>query len=320
MTVSSNQGSALETLKVIDWVANDFNCNTIIGLSNVSFGLPRRDLINASFLSMAAVRGLSMAIANPSDVLFMNTKKASDILLLRDKESRQYIANFSDPLKNEQVEGNTDNLLLVTDKIYNSILNGDKDNIIQHIKLALDNNIEAQVIVDKYLIPAITEVGELYEEGRYFLPQLISSAATMKNAFTELEPILHKEKKEIKNKVKVVLATVKGDVHDIGKNIVGLMLKNHGFEVHDLGKNIDSKQIIEKTKAIGGDIIALSALMTTTMVEMKAIITLAKKENLACKIIIGGAPVTKNYAEEIGADGYAEDAYSAVKLAQSFLK
>ena len=167
------------------------------------------------------------------------------------------------------------------------------------------------------MIPAITEVGELYEEKKYFLPQLIQSAETMKNAFGFLEPLLKDNNdKALEKKPKVLLATVKGDIHDIGKNIVALMLRNHGFEVYDLGKDVAAGEIVAQAKTLGAHIIGLSALMTTTMVEMEKVIGLARKEGLKSKFMIGGAVVTEQYAKEIKADGYAEDAHKAVKLAR----
>ena len=216
-------------------------------------------------------------------------------------------------------------------------MKGDKDGIPLLIDKGVNEGIAADDIVDKFLIPAINEVGRLFDEKKYFLPQLIQSAEAMKKGFDCVEPLLvkakenkaadsslktgadtEKEAKETKQNDKdvIVLATVKGDIHDIGKNIVGLMLKNYGFEVHDLGKDVSAERIVEEARLSDAAIIGLSALMTTTMVEMRNVIELAKEEGLHCSFMVGGAVVNEDYAREICADGYAKDAYEAVKLAK----
>ncbi|MDK2800188.1 MAG: 5-methyltetrahydrofolate--homocysteine methyltransferase [Clostridiales bacterium] len=317
MTVSSDQQAAMETLKLIDWCTHSFGCNTIIGLSNVSFGLPERSLINAAFLAMAMGRGLTMAIANPSDEKLTNIKKAGDVLTVKDINSKNYIAHFA---KDEQIQRavkDNKSSTAVTEQIYDAIVKGNKESINTLIDIALKEGSNPANLVDEHLIPAIMYVGELYDQGKYFLPQLIQSAETMKKAFEQVEPLLRTDGvKTAENKVKVILATVKGDIHDIGKNIVGLMLKNYGFEVYDLGKDVSAEEIVQKAKEINADIVGLSALMTTTMLEMKQVIALAKEEGLNCKFMIGGAVINEHYAQEIGADGYARDAHNAVKLAK----
>lgn len=318
MTVSTNQRAAVETLKVIAWCTDTFKAATIIGLSNVSFGLPERGWINAAFLAMAVGRGLTMVIANPASEAVMQILKASDLLVGNDPNGRRYIAAVSkEALHRKQFE---DIPRSIEEKIYEAVVKGDKERITELVRAAVNEKISPELIVDRYLIPAITHVGDLFAEKIYFLPQLIMSAETMKRAFEYLEPLLGgEEKSPKKNKAKVILATVKGDVHDIGKNIVGLMLKNYGFTVIDLGKDVDAGEIIRRAKKEEADIIGLSALMTTTMAGMKEVIQLAKKEGLKCKFMIGGAVVNRQYAEEIGADGYARDAYEAVKLAESLI-
>ncbi len=319
MTASSDQNAAKLTLETIDWCSNVLKCNTIVGLSNISFGLPNRSWINAAFLVMAMGRGLSMAIANPLAEILINLKYASDALVNRDRNCKYYVEHFT---KNEHTtddrNANKDKDLRPVERLYNTILQGDKDNVIGIIDAVLKENIEPKVIVDEYLIPAINHVGELYETKKYFLPQLINSAETMKKAFEFLEPMLKTDETN-KTSTTIVLATVKGDIHDIGKNIVALMLKNYGFTVIDLGKNVPTLTIINKAKELNAKIIGLSALMTTTMVEMKEVIRLAKESDQDFKIIVGGAVVTSQYADEIGADGYSRDAYEAVHLARKLL-
>ncbi len=318
MTVSSDQEAALETLKLIEWCSREFGCATIVGLSNVSFGLPERGWMNAAFLAMAVDRGLTMAIANPSSDLLISIKMACDVLTMKDVNSRNYISYFSDfqkPLPGEAHRNTEDKK--ITERIYDAVLKGDREGIPELIERAVNENIRPQDIVDQILILAINQVGRLFDEKKYFLPQLIQSAEAMKAGFDCVEPLLKRQAESGEKKdVIIVLATVKGDIHDIGKNIVGLMLRNYGFKVHDLGKDVSARRIVAEARRLGAHIIGLSALMTTTMVEMKEVIKLARKEGLSCKFIIGGAVVNEEYAREIGADGYSKDAYEAVKLAK----
>lgn len=328
MTVSSNQEAAAETLKLIDWCSNEFGCATIVGLSNVSFGLPERGWINAAFLSMAIGRGLTMAIANPSNDLLMSIKMACDVLTAKDLGSRDYILYFNSRERPSSGQKQSNHITVdkaIGERIYDGVMKGDRDVMPALIDKALNEGIAPGDIVDKFLIPAINEVGKLFDEKRYFLPQLIQSAEAMKRGFDFLEPFLLKDKAESaenqqSDKVVIVLATVKGDIHDIGKNIVGLMLKNYGFEVHDLGKDVGADEIVKEAKLSNAAIIGLSALMTTTMVEMKKVIELAKEEGLQSRFMVGGAVVNEDFAREIGADGYARDAYEAVKLAKRLQK
>ena len=202
--------------------------------------------------------------------------------------------------------------------LYQAVLKGKKREIIDRTKEALDSGKQPKEIIDNILLPAIQDVGELFDSGKYFLPQLISSAEAMKKSIEYLEPMLqdHNTTEEMPT---VLIATVEGDIHDIGKNLVALMLKNYGFRVIDLGKDVKGEEIIKAAKEHNASVIALSALMTTTMLQMKQIIELKKKEQLDVKVIIGGAVITQDYADEIGADGYAKDAQEAVKLTQRLL-
>ena len=319
MTVSSNQNAAKETLEVIKYCSDNNKFNTVLGLSNVSFGMPERQWINSAFFAMAAANGLTCAICNPSTELLNNIRLASDVLTGKDKNSKNYISSFSEQ---EIKAGNPiiDKKLNIKEKIYNSVLEGNKEIVKEILDKAITEGEDAKKIVDDILIPAITRVGDLYDQKKYFLPQLIMSAETMKTDFEHLEPLLQKQKSQDNNVSKetktIVIATVKGDVHDIGKNIVALMLKNYGFNVIDLGKDVSADNIISVAKEKKADIIALSALMTTTMHEMKTVIEKAKEQKLECKFMVGGAVIDKKYAQEIGAN-YSEDAYGAVKVAKA---
>jgi 5-methyltetrahydrofolate--homocysteine methyltransferase len=205
------------------------------------------------------------------------------------------------------------------DIIKKSVLTGNKLSIVDHTKQALTEGRSAEDILNSSLLPGINEVGKLFETGRYFLPQLIASAEAMRMAIEYLEPYL-KSGGENKARAKIVIATVKGDIHDIGKNLVALMLKNYGFEVYDLGKDVSKEDIVAKAKETDADIIALSALMTTTMQEMREVIRHAREEGVRAQVMIGGAVITQDYADEISASGYSKDAQEAVKLATKLIE
>ncbi|NLM12091.1 MAG: dihydropteroate synthase [Clostridiaceae bacterium] len=311
LTVAANQGACLETLKVIEWCTKKFGVNTVIGLSNVSFGLPKRSWINAAFLAMAMSQGLTAVIMNVQSEETMHIKRATDALTGKDYNSNHYIKTYGkqNESKEERKQG---------DRIYNCILEGRRAEIIDSIKAELDKGIPPVKIVDEHLIPAITRVGELYQARVYFLPQLIQSAEAMETAMNYISPLLEENSSRKKSKGKIVLATVKGDIHDIGKNMVALMLRNYGFDVIDLGKDVDSEVIIKTAAEEKADIIGLSALMTTTMEEMRKVAEKMREQNIEASLLIGGAAVDEGYAREIGAS-YAKDAYLAVKQAEALV-
>ena len=203
-------------------------------------------------------------------------------------------------------------------QVFEAVVNGDRDGILQEVKKELDLGTKPADIIDSKLIPAINKVGDLFDKQIYFLPQLISSAEAMKKAVEYLEPMLSVDSRQ--ELATIVIATVEGDIHDIGKNLVALMLKNYGYRVIDLGKNVPKEEIIETAMEENAKIIALSALMTTTMMEMKEVIFYKEEMGCEAKVIIGGAVITESFAEEIGADGYSKDAADAVKLVERLLK
>ncbi len=310
MTVSSDQNAALETLQFIKWCSNDLKANTTLGLSNVSFGLPERKWVNGAFFAMCIYNGLTTAIANPNDEILMNLKYASDVLIVNDKGSVNYISNV---VKTDSID--TVKKTIAQKSPFACVVSGDRDIIVDKIKQLMASGVEAATIINEQLIPGINKVGELYEKKVYFLPQLISGAEAMKAAFSYLESFITKDSSS-PQKLKVILATVKGDIHDIGKNIVGIMLKNYGFDVIGLGKDVDSALIIDEAIRHNVAVIGLSALMTTTMIHMKDVVKIAKEKGVKAKIIIGGAVTTQEYADEIGADGFSRDGLDAVKLAK----
>ncbi|MGZ6275568.1 MAG: homocysteine S-methyltransferase family protein, partial [Syntrophales bacterium] len=318
MTVAANPGAVIETLKTIDWSTNSFKCGTVLGLSNVSFGMPERKWMNTAFLAMAQAAGLSMAIANPADRELMKVKMAGDVFMKKDRGALSYIRHFSLHAKTDaaaapSVKSSPDQ------DIYGAVLEGNRDNIVNLVDIALASGISPSRLVDDIMIPAINRAGELFDQRKYFLPQLIASAEAMKAALARVEPRLKHEKKSRLGKGVIVIATVKGDIHDIGKNIISLMLKNHGYSIIDLGKDVPAKAVIESMRRSKPDVVGLSALMTTTMVNMEEAIGLARANGYLCPFIVGGAVVTKAYAASIGA-AYAKDGVEAVRVVEQLIK
>lgn len=319
LTVSAQQKRAQETLKAIKLVKDELGLPSILGVSNISYGLPERSLINATFLSMAMSAGLDAAIMNPGDGRMMDTVKAASVLTLRDRDSQEYVkTHIRKKKKKKKKELGPEMLIKDEEKsIYQAVLSGDKQGIDQLIEKAIAIGLPAPGINDRILIPAIEEVGNRYDRKELYLPQMLLSAETFQTAFKTLEPYFDVSERQTKGTV--LLCTVKGDVHDIGKNIVGLFLKNHGFNVIDLGKNLATDEILKKTGEYRPDVVGLSALMTTTMTEMPKVIELFDKEGIPSKIIVGGAVVTKKYARGIGAHGYAKDGKSAVEIIKDLI-
>ena len=349
-TVGANPKAALETLETIRYCkANGFA--TICGLSNISFAMPERGFVNTAFLTLAIQAGLTMAIANPSQELLMSCALAADLLLDKEDAALRYI-EYAGGVKERREEKEAElakKLALVEsqgtsfqtpggivsdpkepavessrqtsemqDKLKTAVLKGNRNGIVKITNEALESGEKPAELLNQVLLPAINQVGEYFDKGKYFLPQLIASAEAMKNSIEVLEPLLQTDSSGEEMPV-VVIATVEGDIHDIGKNLVALMLKNHGFHVIDLGKDVPQAKILETAKEHHAEFIALSGLMTTTMQRMREIVAAAREEGITAKIIIGGAVITQDYADEIGADGYSKDAADAVKLAKSLM-
>lgn len=330
-TVGANPNAAREVLETIRYCKKN-GFATICGLSNISFGLPERSFVNTAFLTMAIQEGLTMAIANPSQDLLINMAFASDLLMHKEAADTRYIERMNlyrettpvivrEPAAVVKPSGDSQSIRpsSVADcQIYQDVMKGNRKQIQEHTRLMVEDGQEASHILNDMLLPAINEVGELFDRGKYFLPQLIASAEAMKLSIEYLEPHLAAETESEEMPV-VVIATVEGDIHDIGKNLVALMLKNHGFQVIDLGKDIPKEKIIDEAVKNNAQIIAMSALMTTTMQEMKRVIDYAKEKQVQARIMIGGAVITPEYANEIGADGYSKDAADAVRVAKKLL-
>ena len=342
-TVGANPAAARVVLETIRYCKKN-GFATTCGLSNISFGLPERSFVNTAFLAMAIQEGLTMAIANPSQDLLVNIAFASDLLLNKEEGDIRYIERMEvykerkpvtvsnqtvpNPESNVKSDGKKtagENKVssgamdeAIEGQIYQDVLKGNRKQIKEHTKAAIDSGEQAQRILNEMLLPAIDKVGELFDQGKYFLPQLIASAETMKLSIEYLEPLLATADQSEEMPV-VVAATVAGDIHDIGKNLVILMMKNHGFQVVDLGKDVPREVIVKEAIEKKASLIMLSALMTTTMQEMKMVIEYAKMQKVSAKIMVGGAVVTPEYAKEIGADGYSADAAEAVRVAKHLL-
>lgn len=332
-TIGANPDAAKECYETISYCKNDKKLPTICGLSNISFGLPERMYVNTAFLTMAICNGLTMAIANPSQELLMNAAFSSDMLLNRPDSDIAYIERMNmlaekkaqyetvvvkkqpDSAAGDSTGTNTNG---GNDAIFQAVLKGSKGSILDEVKKVIDVGKKPDEIINESLIPAINEVGELFNKKKYFLPQLIGSANTMKHAIDYLEPLLEKNDTG-ENMPTLVIATVEGDIHDIGKNLVVLMLKNYGYNVIDMGKDVPCEDIVNKAIEENAAVIGLSALMTTTMLRMKDVIELCKEKGCSSKVIIGGACITQSYADEIGADGYSKDAAECVKLVEKLL-
>jgi len=317
MAVASNPQAAIETLKTLQWCARTFKSKTNLGISNVSFGMPGRPWLNATFLAMARYCGLTMAIANPGSAEIISVQKAADVLIARDPRAARFIEHFSAQTGPAFPSVPAKEGLSVEESIAQAITHGERENIVSLLEKALAGGQSAQELVDAVMIPAIVRVGDLYEKKMFFLPQLMAAAETMKKGLGFLEPMLARD--TARNKGKVILATVKGDIHDIGKNIVALLLRNHGYQVIDLGKDVSAPEILDAARKEHPDVIGLSALMTTTMVQMKEVISLAKNQGFEQPFLVGGAVVNHDYAASIGAS-YAKDGVEAVKVVEQLMK
>lgn len=317
LAVSSSADSALQCLEMTRWCASQ-GLPTTLGLSNLSFGLPARELLNATFLSLAAGAGLTSCIANPSAQRLREAADALKVLCNHDAHASSFIASYSGWKPGEGSVRVRQGGGAAATTVAEAVLNGDKENVLPLLDAELEAGADPFALVQETLIPAITEVGARYERREYFLPQLIRAAETMQTAFAHLKPRLEAGRGAEKRPV-VVMATVEGDIHDIGKNIVSLLLGNHGFEVVDAGKDVPAEAIVACALEHNARIVGLSALMTTTMVRMEDTIRIVRDRNLPIKVMVGGAAVTQAFADAIGADAYCADAVGAVKAAKRFV-
>lgn len=306
LTVSSDPSSAIETLKAVKILTEEIGINTILGVSNISFGLPERININTAFLTMALQNGLKFAIINPLLSPMTNAFAAYNVLYANDKNCAEYIAKFQDTPKTSEAKNET-----VFD-LKTLITLGFKDETYASCKKLLESE-NSLDIINSYIIPALDDVGRDYESGKIYLPNLLSSAEAAQNAFAAIKEV---SKSGEKSGNKILLATVLGDIHDIGKNIVKLLLENYGFDVYDLGKDVPPEKIVETAIKENIKLIGLSALMTTTVSSMAETISALRTSGHDCRIMVGGAVLTESYAKEIGADFYGKDALASVNFAK----
>ena len=324
LTVSAAQEAATQTLETIRLVKQELGCPTILGVSNVSFGLPNRKVIHNTFLGMAIGYGLDAAIVNPYDLEMHQAVAAASLFAGRDMGCRKYIA-LQEASKERgedekgQKRGAAKKELSTGDSIFNAIVEGDRDGVELLVKKGIGEGMDPGDVFLNIMTPAIRHLGDLFAARKKFIPHLVASAETMKRGVDVLIPYLE-AKGALEKKGTIIMATVKGDIHDLGKNICCMMLRNFGFEVIDLGKNVPCEDILSAARKYHADIIGLSALMTTTMMQMKVVRDAIEEQGLSCKVMIGGAVTTQKFAEEIGADGYAKDVGDVVPITEKLLQ
>ena len=324
----------METLNALHRVKTELGLKTVLGVSNISFGLPNRVLVNHIFLTMALTNGLDLPIINPNIEEMTGAVRAYKLLANIDKNSVDFIKAYANmpkvtkinPAANTKAvteaqvnnQGANSDDPMSANPLYQAVLNGLKSEGAQLTKQMLETT-DSMEIVNNILIPALDKIGVDFEKGTIFLPQLIMSAAVAQAAFEEIRKAMVLSDKKPESKGKIVMATVKGDVHDIGKNIVKVLLENYGYDVIDLGKDVEYQAVVDAIKEHNAKLVGLSALMTTTLVSMKETIELIHENNLDCKIFVGGAVLTPEYAKEIHADFYAKDAKESVDIAKKIL-
>ena len=307
MTISTDKNNAKETLKAVKYIRETLGVNTVLGVSNISFGLPQRDVINTAFFTLALQSGLSAGIINPKSSSMMNAYYSYNALAGLDDNCTEYIESVTEAQQAVQETNVT---------LHTAIVKGMKDEAGACAKELLKDTAPLDVI-NNYIIPALDEVGAGFEKNKIFLPQLLMSADSAKAAFDVIKEYMILNNAEEKSGNKIVLATVHGDIHDIGKNIVKVLLSNYGFDVIDLGKDVPEETVLQAVTQNDVKLVGLSALMTTTVPAMEKTIELLHK-NTDAKVLVGGAVLTKSYAKMINADWYAKDAMESVRIAKAF--
>lgn len=314
LTVSAQQSEAMETIKAIKLVKEKLGVKTILGVSNISFGIPSRKHINNTYLNLALGAGLDLAIINPNEEGMVEAIDAFKVINNVDKGCIKYIDKYGNVSKDlTKLKGNTE--LTLEEVVERGLKEEARDKTIELLK---EN--DANIILDEILIPSLDNVGKKYDSGEIFLPQLIQCAETVKASLNVIKEKLLQENTNNISKGKIIVATVKGDIHDIGKNIVKIMLENYGYEVIDLGKDVPIEKVVQKSKELDIKLVGLSALMTTTVKSMEDTIKALRDNDIDAKVFVGGAVLTEEYAKNIGADYYSKDAKSAIEIAQMRFK
>ena len=312
LTISTGQNNANITLETLRRIRYEMGLHTVLGVSNISFGLPERSHINTAFFTMAMNNGLSAGIVNPSSEPMMAAYYSFNALIGEDDQCMEYITKYSQAQckPKEKQESSAQELTLD-----DAIIRGLSESAYKATIKLLEQNVDSLSIINDKLIPALDVVGKGFEEKKMFLPQLLMSADAAKASFEAIKTTLSKQGKSSESKAKIIIATVKGDIHDIGKNIVKTLLENYGFEMIDLGKDVDPELILKTVKEQNIKLVGLSALMTTTVVNMEETIKLLRDNGADCKVMVGGAVLTQEYADMIGADFYSKDAMGSVRYA-----
>ena len=328
LTASAQQEDVLATVQALEACKKELGVRTVLGVSNISFGLPCRAYLNTTFLTMAMYAGLDLAIMNPSSEEMMAAVYAYNVLTNRDKQSTKYIERFADRVPASTALAQAAKAVPAASAaeaeltgpyaaLMKAVEKGLKGDAAAHTRALLAEKQPLEV-VDEALIPALDIVGAKYEKGTLFLPQLLQAASAAQSAFEEIKTAIAQKGEGSASKGRIVLATVKGDVHDIGKNIVRVILENYGFEVLDLGRDVPVETVVDTVREKDVHLVGLSALMTTTLKSMEETIAALHAAQLDCKIMVGGAVLTPEYAEKIGADWYAKDAKRSADIAKEF--
>ena len=328
LTASAQQEDVLATVQALEACKKELGVRTVLGVSNISFGLPCRTYLNTTFLTMAMYAGLDLAIMNPSSEEMMAAVYAYNVLTNRDKQSTKYIERFADRVPASTALAQAAKAVPAASAaeaeltgpyaaLMKAVEKGLKGDAAAHTRTLLAEKQPLEV-VDEALIPALDIVGAKYEKGTLFLPQLLQAASAAQSAFEEIKTAIAQKGEGSASKGRIVLATVKGDVHDIGKNIVRVILENYGFEVLDLGRDVPVETVVDTVREKDVHLVGLSALMTTTLKSMEETIAALHAAKLDCKIMVGGAVLTPEYAEKIGADWYAKDAKRSADIAKEF--
>lgn len=308
MTISTDSSNGEETLKAVNYIRNTLGINTVLGVSNISFGLPKRDAVNTAFFTLALQSGLSAGIINPNSQSMMNAYYSFNALKGLDENCTEYIESVTVPEQTASTGGET--------TLHTAIVKGIKEDAARCAAELLKTN-DSLDVINQHIIPALDEVGDGFEHNRIFLPQLLMSADSAKAAFDVIKEKMILSGKKEENGDKIVIATVHGDIHDIGKNIVKVLLSNYGFDVIDLGKDVPEEEVLRAVQENDVKLVGLSALMTTTVPAMEKTIQLLH-ENTDAKVVVGGAVLTQSYADMIHADWYGKDAMETVRIAQTF--
>lgn len=319
LTASAEQDGAAETLKAVRMVTQRLGLKTVLGVSNISFGLPNRELVNSTFLTMAMNNGLTLPIINPNIAVMAGAVAAFRLLSGYDRNGADFISRFgADNIITSQVKQTSVGAQAsgeISD-IARAVADGLKADCAAAAQALLSSGTDPMTLINEQLIPALDTVGEKFEKGTIFLPQLIQSAGAAQAAFDVVKQHIASTGGASESRGRVVLCTVKGDIHDIGKNIVKTLLENYGFEVIDLGKDVDYQAVVDAAVKYGAKLVGLSALMTTTLKSMENTIKLLHDNHVDCRIVVGGAVLTPEYAQKIGADFYAKDAKETVDIAR----